>query len=121
MANSAIKHLICLFIAKFSQQPQSSTSRDDHNRHNLTTIMVNGMKSDPDVATPKSPEDDKPPMPPLAVSPQISAKTKHLGKKSAASTKKPAPMPSKGNELKVPESTGTSSNVDERKVSLCRE
>ncbi|XP_055709757.1 cGMP-dependent protein kinase 1 isoform X2 [Phlebotomus papatasi] len=103
------------------EQPQSSTSRDDHNRHNLTTIMVNGMKSEPDVATPKSPEDDKPPMPPLAVSPQISAKTKYPGKKSAASTKKPAPMPSRGNELKVPETTGTSLNVDERKVNYVTE
>ncbi|XP_059616842.1 cGMP-dependent protein kinase 1 isoform X2 [Phlebotomus argentipes] len=83
------------------EQPQASSSRDDRNRHNLTTIMVNGVTAERDEAK-RSPEEDKPPMPPLAVSPQITAKTKHP-KRPVTSIKKHAPTPPR-NELRVEDS-----------------
>ncbi|GAB0094504.1 cGMP-dependent protein kinase [Sergentomyia squamirostris] len=88
---------------------QASASRDDHKRNNnLTTIMVNGVKSDPEITiSPKSPDDDKPPMPPLAVSPQIVTKVKHHhGKKPVTSSKKLAPPTPRANELLVEDSRG---------------
>ncbi|XP_055682504.1 cGMP-dependent protein kinase 1 isoform X1 [Lutzomyia longipalpis] len=96
------------------EQPQSS--RDDRPRPNLTTIMVNGVKDEPMTTTVRSPEDDKPPMLPLAVSPQITAKAKHHVKKApAATTKKLAPQPIR-NDLKVEEQKVEERKIEERKL-----